>query len=61
MCVYDWVFSINSLHFEDGLLTLKGPITTAAENNFIYLFFFSENKVETFHVDNLPRLILSEK
>ena len=40
MCVFDWVFSINSLLFEDGLLTLKRPITTATESNFIFIYFF---------------------
>ena len=37
----------------DEGLTLKAPITTAAENNFTfiqYFFFFSENKVLTFQV-----------
>ena len=36
------------------VLTLKAPITTAAENSFTFIYFFSENKVLTFHVNHLP-------
>ena len=55
------IFSMVYLVTNEGL-TLKAPITAAAENNFtfiyyfilFYFFFFFENKVLTFQVSHLP-------
>ena len=36
------------------LLTLKAPITTAADNVLIFFLIFQRKKVLTFHVNRLP-------